>query len=205
MAIVDEERVRIDEDEIRNQQSKRFWKGVLRTYGAMLFYGGITTVIFHVVRFIVSVILDYSFYKEEIAEIISLAICVIAYPLLVGLRHVENCGYIDEHDGCFKLTTCIGRLAATMGLMLIIPIMVFFRINFLIMYVYSFCYGFPDKIAEIISEEHFHTIDATTPEGVMIAAFIVFGYMLVTLLPFFYLGRRNCRVDRSMGLKVKVQ
>ncbi len=205
MAIVDEERVRIDEDDIRKEQSKRFWKGVFRTYGAMLFYGGITTVIFHIVRFIISVILDYSFYKEEIAEIASLIICVIAYPLLVGLRHVENCGYIDEHDGCFSFKACIGRLAAVMGLMLVIPIMVFFRINFLIMYVYSFCYGFPDKVAEIISENYFHTIDATTPEGVMIAALMVFGYMLVALVPFFYLGQRNCRVDKDMGLKVKIQ
>jgi len=203
--IEDEERVPFDQDEYERKQFNRFWKGIPRTFGAMLFYGGVCTVIFHLLRFAISIVLDYSFYKEEIAEYISLAVILIAYPLLLGFKHIENCGYLDEYDDCFSFKAGAGRIFVSSAFILLIPYMIALNINMLIMYVYSLCYTHTDKVSEIISEAFFHQIDATTPVGIFLGATLVVVVYAFALIPFYYLGRRNCRLDRSEGTKVKVE
>ncbi len=205
MHIEDEERVRFDQDEYERQQFVRFWKGIPRTVGAMLLYGGICTAIFHLLRFAISIVLDYSFYKEEIAEYISLGVILIAYPLLMGFRHIETCGYIDEYDGCFSIKAGAGRIFVSSAFILIIPYMIALNVNMIIMYVYSLCYTHTDKVSELISEAFFHQIDRTTTAGIFIGATLVTLVFALALIPFYYLGRRNCRLDRSEGVKVKVQ
>jgi len=203
--IEDEERiVPFDQDEYNKRKSKRFWAGVLRTYGAMLFYGAIATVIFHILRFAISVVLDYSFYKEEIAQYVPLAVCLFAYPLLVGFKHMENCGYIDAYDDCFSFGAGFGRICAATGAMLIIPYMIALRINFLVVYIYSFCYTHTDGVSALISENFFHEYEGTTPLGIVIGTTAVFAVYIFALIPFYYLGRRNCRKDKEMGVKVKI-
>ena len=206
MHIEDEERtVRFDQDEYERAQFFRFWKGIPRTIGAMLLYGGVCTAIFHTLRFIISMILDYSFYKEEIAEYTSLGVILIVYPLLVGFRHVENCGYIDEYDGCFSFKAGFSRLFVASCIMLIIPFLIALNVNMLIMYVYSLCFTHVDKVSELISEMYFHQIDATTMHGIFIGSSVTTFTYNILLVPFYYLGRRNCRLDRSEGAKIKVE
>ena len=205
MHIEDEERVRFDQEEYERKMFGRFWKGIPRTVGAMLFYGGVCTIIFHLLRFVISIVLDYSFYKEEIAEYISLGVILIAYPLLVGFRHIENCGYLDEYDGCFSFKGGAGRIFISSAFMLIIPYMIALNVNMLIMYVYSMCYTHTDKVSELISEAFFHQIDRTTTAGIFIGATLVTLVFALALIPFYYLGRRNCRLDRSENKKVKVE
>lgn len=197
MAIIDEERIPFDEDAYLREKRKRFRSGVVKAYGAMLFYGGVVTIVFHLLRFAVNAVVEYFFYKDETTEVLCWAICLIAFVLLVGLRIVEPFGYTDARDDCFEFKSGYGRVAASIVLMLIIPYLVALRVNFLLIYVYNLCYTHSNMLSEFISEGFLHKYEGTTPLGIFLGTTITFLFFLLALIPFYYLGRRNYKRDNE--------
>jgi hypothetical protein len=186
-------------------ETAQFWKKALRTYLNMLLYGGISTVAGYAVSFAIGLVLEYSYWKPEIAEYTGLLISLMLYPLLFGFKYVENCGYIDCYDEKFSTGRFFKQMLAATLLVLIVPMMVAASVNFLVIYVYNLCYGHTNGICELISQIFFHKYDGTTPLGIVIGTVASYAVYLPLSFPFYYLGRRHCVRDAEEGNKIKIK
>ncbi len=205
MYIEDEKRDYFDEELYVKNKRRKFRKEVVRAYAAMLFYGIISTIVFHIARFLLSAGLDYTRYREEKAEYIAMGLSILSYLLLFGFRHVENCGYVDAYDDNFSLWLCLKRFASASAMMLIIPYLIALRVNFLFVYIYNMCYTHSDRVSEVISEAFLHQYDGTTTLGIFLGTTGSFLVYLLLYIPFYYLGRGNYRRDLLKGAEIKVK
>ena len=191
-------------DEPSKEERKKFWLGTLRTFFAMLFYGGIATVVGRAITLGLGLCLEYFYWKQEVSEYLGLAVTVILYPLLFGFKHVENCGYIDSFDSQFSFSTFSKQLGLATAATVAVPMMVAASINFIFIAVYTLCYGASDGISELISETFFHKYDGTTTTGIIIGTLLTYAVYFLLALPFYSLGKRNYQRDIENGIKVKI-
>ncbi len=193
-----------EEEYPSREEVKRFWGKVLRTFLAMLFYGGIATVVGIAVVFVLNFVVEYFYWKQEVVEYIGMALTVVLFPLLFGFKHVENCGYIDSYDEDFSYKKFMKQLAVSTALVMIIPMMIAANINFLVVFIYKACYGPSDCISELISEAFFHQYDGTTNLGIAIGTAVTYiGYFLLAL-PFYKLGKEHHERDVENGENIKI-
>ncbi len=205
MYIEDEKREVFDEELFVKTKRRKFRKEVIRAYAAMLLYGIVSTAVFHIARFLLSAGLDYTRYREEISEYISMGLSILSFLLLFGFTHVENSGYVDAYDDNFSIWTCLKRFASASGMMLIIPYLIVLRVNFIFVYVYNMCYTHSDRVSEVISESFLHQYDGTTPFGIFLGTTLSFLVYLLLYIPFYYLGRSNYRRDLLKGAEIKIK
>ncbi len=190
--------------EITKEERKDFWMGALRLFLAMLFFGGIATVIGKGVTFGLSLALEYSYWKTEISEYSGLALTIILYPILFGFKQAENFGYIDSFDQKFSYKKFAKQFGIATLATVAIPMLVALSANFLVVAVYTLCYGASDGISEIISRSFFHQYDGTTSFGIVIGTIITYAVYFPLALPFYRLGKRHHERDVKNGVKIKV-
>ncbi len=186
------------------EERKAFWSRVIRIFLAMLFFGGIATVVGKVVTFLLGLALEYSYWKPEISEYTGLALSVILYPLMFGFKHVENCGYIDSYDAKFSLAKFIKQYAIATCAVISVPLLVAFGANFILIVIYTLCYGASDGVSELISEAFLHQYDGTTSLGIVLGTIATYAVYFPLAIPFYYLGRKHHMRDVANGDKIKI-
>ncbi len=186
------------------QETKTFWIDILRGIMYMLFYGGIAGVIGYALHFCLGLAVEYFYYKEEVLEYIVLAIVLVVQPVFVGFKYVENCGYVDSFDQTFGVKSFLKRIGLASAGMMIIPLMIMMKVNFLIIYVYDLCYYGAEGVGLFLSETFFHQIDKTTPLGMFLGSLITFTVYLFVYIFFYRLGRKHHMQDVEAGIKISV-